>query len=155
MIFCGRLRGCAKRWVLRRWSLPWPAMKAKRSVASGWPRNCSALRECPQNSTAWPAPTARRAVALVARCRGCAQVYVERRPATLWRRWLHGDTLQGLLRLPMPLTYLTLSGQALPPETEVVAARAKVVRDGQDVAPASINLRVSHCETGMKANPNR
>ena len=64
----------------------------------------------------------RRAVALVARCRGCTHVFVERRHAAPWWRWLHRDTLQGLLGLSMPLTFLTFSGKWQPPQADVPAA---------------------------------
>jgi hypothetical protein len=60
----------------------------------------------------------RRAVALVARCRGCSHVFVERRHTPPWWRWLHRDTLQGLLGLTDPLTLLTFSGKWLPPEAD-------------------------------------
>lgn len=60
-----------------------------------------------------------RAVHLVARCRGCAPVFVERRQSAPWWRWLRRDTLRGLLGLSMPLTFLTFSGkrQQLEPDT--------------------------------------
>jgi hypothetical protein len=49
----------------------------------------------------------RRAVGLVARCRGCAHVFVERRKAAPWWQWLRRHTLHRLLGLSMPLTFLT------------------------------------------------
>jgi hypothetical protein len=80
----------------------------------------------------------RRAVALVARCRGCTHVFVERRHAASWWRWLRRETLQRLLGLADPLTFLTYSAKWRPLEAdEPSAARAKVDRAGQDLASTS------------------
>jgi hypothetical protein len=50
----------------------------------------------------------RVAVASIARWRRCSHVFLERRQAIPWWRWLRGDTLEGLLGLTDSLTYLAL-----------------------------------------------
>jgi hypothetical protein len=60
----------------------------------------------------------RAAVASIARWRRCSHVFLERRQARPWWRWLRGDTLEGLLGLSNSLTFLALPEAGLQAATD-------------------------------------
>lgn len=57
----------------------------------------------------------RGAVACVAQWRRCSHIFVERRDAKPWWRWLRGDRMERLLGLSDSLTFLAIPGTAQPP----------------------------------------